>query len=121
MIELLEGFPLNVVAIRASGEVTKHDYDAVLTPRIEAAFAGQAKVRVYYEVGGDFSGFEPGAMWADFRMGMAHLTGWDKVAVVTDVAWLRQATEFFRFMMPAEVKVFALADAEVAKDWIRAA
>lgn len=121
MIEPLEGFPSNVVAIRASGEVSKHDYDAVLTPRVEAALAAHGKVRVYYEVGSDFAGFEPGAMWADFKMGMGHIASWDKVAVVTDVAWLQHAADFFRFMMPSEVKVFALAEAEAAKAWIRAA
>lgn len=118
MIEALEGFPSNVVAIRASGEISKADYDDVVTPKVEAAFAAHGKVRVYYEVSGDFTGFETGAMWADFRVGMGHITGWEKIAVVTDVAWLRHATDFFRFMMPAEVKVFALAEADAAKAWI---
>lgn len=120
MIESLEGFPSNVVAIRASGQVSQQDYDSVLTPKVEAALAAHKKVRVYYEVSSDFVGFEPGAMWADFKMGMGHITSWDKVAVVTDVPWLRYATDFFRFMMPAEVKVFGLADAEAAKTWVSA-
>lgn len=121
MIETLEGFPSNVLAIRASGEVSRHDYDSVLTPKVEAAFATHDKVRVYYEVSSDFIGFEPGAMWADFTMGMSHIAGWDRIAVVTDVAWLRHAADFFRFMMPAEVKVFTLAEAEAAKAWVSAA
>jgi hypothetical protein len=33
MIELLRGFPDNVVAISCRGEVTKADYDTVLLPR----------------------------------------------------------------------------------------
>lgn len=118
MIEQLEGFPSNVVAIRASGEVSREDYDRVLTPGVEAAFASHDKVRVYYEIGHDFTGYEAGAMWADFKMGMGHIASWDKIAVVTDVDWLRLATEAFRFMMPAEVKVFTLAEADAAKAWI---
>jgi SpoIIAA-like len=59
-------------------------------------------------------------MWADFRMGMGHLTGWDKVAVVTDVTWLAHAMQFFGFMMPMEVKLFPLAQAGEAKTWISA-
>ncbi|MCS0503689.1 STAS/SEC14 domain-containing protein [Ancylobacter mangrovi] len=120
MIELLEGFPPNVVAVRASGQISSKDYETVLTPKVEAAFATHGKVSVYYEVEGDTLGFEPGAMWADLRLGMGHITGWDKVAVVTDIPWLRHATEFFRFMMPAEARVFGLTEADAARTWISA-
>lgn len=118
MIEALDGFPANVVAIRASGSVSKADYDRVLVPLAEKAFAGHGKVSVYYEVGSDFAGFDPGAMWADFKLGLGHLTGWQKAAVVTDVAWLQQATYFFSFVMPVEMRSFGLAQAEEAKGWI---
>jgi hypothetical protein len=33
---------------------------------------------VYYEIAEDFSGFDPGAMWEDFKIGIEHLTRWDK-------------------------------------------
>lgn len=121
MIEALQDFPDNVVAIRCSGHVSKADYDDILVPRVEKAFGDHGKVRVYYEVGPDFSGFEPGAMWADFKMGIGHLTGWERVAVVTDIAWLRHSVQFFSFMMPVEVKLFALDEAAEAKAWVSGA
>jgi hypothetical protein len=120
MIEALGGFPANVVAVRASGHVSRSDYDKVLVPKVEQVFGGHDKADVYYEVGGDFAGFEPGAMWSDFKIGMGHFTGWRKIAVVTDIAWLRHAAEFLRFMVPVEVKLFGLAEADVAKEWISA-
>jgi hypothetical protein len=38
-----------------------------------------------------FSGIDAGAVWEDFRVGMEHLSRWERMAVVTDVEWLRLA------------------------------
>jgi hypothetical protein len=40
--------------------------------------------------------------------------------VITDVVWIRLSVTAFGFLMPAQVKVFALADAEQAREWITA-
>lgn len=37
MIELLKGYPDNVVAVSVHGEVTRKDYDTVLVPAVEKA------------------------------------------------------------------------------------
>ena len=44
MIEVLEGFPGNVIAFSAKGRVTKSDYDDVLIPKVKAALARQRKI-----------------------------------------------------------------------------
>lgn len=74
MIEVLEGFPQNVIAFSAKGRVTKSDYDDVLIPKVKAALARQGKIRCYYELTSQFSGIEPGAVWEDFKLGMEHLS-----------------------------------------------
>ena len=118
MIQLLEGFPDDVVACAARGRVTKADYDGVLIPRVEQALSRNSKIRCYYQLGSDFSTFEPGAMWEDAKIGLEHLKQWERVAVVTDVEWLRLATNAFRFLMPGSVRVFPIAEAAEAKRWI---
>jgi hypothetical protein len=120
MIEILGGFPDSVVAFSASGRVTRGDYEAVLVPRVEAALQHHDKIRCYYELGAGFTGFDPGAMWEDFKVGIGHLSRWERVAVVTDVDWIRHATNAFRFLMPAEMRVFPTAEAEAARGWIAA-
>jgi SpoIIAA-like len=118
MIELLQGFPEGVVAVAAKGRVTRKDYDDVLIPAVEAAFKGREKVRCYYELGTGFSGMDAGAMWEDFRVGIGHLAGWERIAVVTDVEWIRLAIGAFRFLVPGEIRVFPVADAAEARRWI---
>ena len=53
MIELLKGFPDNVVAAACQGQITKNDYDTVLVPAVEKALKSHDKVRFYYEAGAD--------------------------------------------------------------------
>ena len=59
-------------------------------------------------------------MWSDARIGIKHLTRFSRVAVVSDVPWIRHAVRLFAPMMPAEVDVFADGELEAAKAWISA-
>ena len=111
MIEHLTSFPDNVLAFVCKGRVTKADYDAVLVPAVVQALKTHDKVRLYYETAGDFAGIDPGAMWEDFKVGMEHLTRWERVAVVTDVEWIKQTIRFFRFLMPGTMKLFPTSEA----------
>jgi SpoIIAA-like len=121
MIEQLADFPSNVVGFVCKGRVTKSDYDAVLVPAVLNALRTHDKVRLYYETDTDFAGFDLGAAWEDFKIGMKHFTRWDRVAVVTDIEWIKHVTRFFGFLMPATmVKLFSRSDATLARDWIRA-
>jgi hypothetical protein len=118
MIEILPGFPDNVVALACRGHVTKEDYDGVLVPTVEKALKEHEKVRLYYEVDPDFTGIEPGAVWEDFRVGVEHLSRWERIALVTDVSWIAHTMMAFSFLMPAEMKLFGTADEAAARDWI---
>jgi hypothetical protein len=120
MVELLSGFPDNVVACAAKGRITKDDYAKVLIPRMEQALGRNAKIRCYYEVGPEYTGFEVGAAWEDIKVGVHHLGRWERVAVVTDIEWMRVATNAMRFLLPGEVRVFANSEAEQARGWIAA-
>ena len=120
MIKRLNFFPENVLAFVCSGRVTKADYDSVLIPSVIEALRSQNKVRLYYETAGDFAGIDPGAIWEDFRIGIEHLSRWERVAVVTDGEWIKQTVHLFGFLMPAAVRSFAASEADSAREWISA-
>jgi hypothetical protein len=119
MIEQIEGLPPGTLGFRASGQVTAADYERVLVPDIEAAFVVHRKLRLLYHLGPDFTGFDPGAMWDDAMLGFRHFSGWDRVALVTDVQWLRIAATAMGFAVPAEFRLFRNAELVKAIDWIR--
>ena len=118
MIEQLAGFADDIVAIAYHGSVTRQDYETVLIPAVEAALKRHDKVRFYCEVADDFMGFEFGAMWDDWKMGLAHIMRWGAVAVVSDVGWIRAATQAFSPFIPSGVKVFHLKERAQAKAWL---
>lgn len=118
MIEPLKDFPGHVLAFACRGDVTREDYDTILVPRVEKALAAHEKVRIYYEIGADFTGIDPAAVWEDFKVGIGHFSRWERIAVVTDVAWIGQTIRMFGFLMPGTVKVFATAEASEARRWI---
>ncbi len=118
MLELMPDLPDNIVGVKASDQVTAQDYEKVLVPAIEAALSKHNKIRLLYAVGPACSGFSAGAMWNDMKTGIAHYTAWEKLAVVTDLEWLVNATRFFGFAMPCPIKAFANSEFDQAKHWV---
>ncbi|MBV8271699.1 MAG: STAS/SEC14 domain-containing protein [Cupriavidus sp.] len=120
MIKTLDGFPGNVVAVHANGKLTREDYEKVLIPAVDAALADREKVRMYYELGPDFTvtSMEPGAMWDDFKLGVSHFLRWEGIAVVTDHDWVRHTINVFRFLVPGHVRTFTMSQSQEARDWI---
>ncbi len=120
MIEQIAALPAGTLGFRAHGQVTAEDYERVVVPDVEAAFALNRKLRLLYVTADDFTGFDPGAMWNDIKLGARHFSGWERVALVTDVPWLRAAAAAMGFMVPAEFRLFAAPDLADARRWITA-
>jgi SpoIIAA-like len=47
-----------------------------------------------------------------------HRANWHRIAVVTDVDWVRHLMGLFGWMSPGEVKLFALDEFDEAKTWV---
>jgi hypothetical protein len=112
--------PPGTVGFRARGEIEREDYDNVLTPELNRAIdAGELRTLYVIE---DLDEIEPGALWADSKLGfdlaVRHRHAWVRSAIVTDIHWMAQATRLFAWMIPAEVRVFPLAELEQAKTWV---
>lgn len=118
MLSVLSGFPDNVLAIAASGEVTGKDYQEVLVPAVLARLKAHRQINLYYRIGDGFSGFSAAAMWEDAKVGFAHWTHWGRIAVVTDVTWIANAVRLFTPMFHRPVRVFGNDKEDAARAWI---
>jgi hypothetical protein len=118
MIRLIEGLPPNVIGFEAVGEVRAGDYKTVLDPAVDEALATHDKIRFLYVLGDDFDGYSGGAMWEDAKVGVSHLSKWDKIALVTDHTAYADGVKAFGWMVPGEIKIFSVADLDDAKAWV---
>jgi hypothetical protein len=118
MLKCIIDLPDNVLGIEASGKVTAEDYQTVLVPALEAKLRKIKKVRLLYVAGDTFEGYTGEAAWQDAKVDLMHWTQFDRIAVVTDVDWIRNSTMFFGFSMPSEVHTFAFDDLHKALEWV---
>lgn len=116
--EILGDFPPDVVAVAAHGHLGREDYVNTLVPLVEKRISEEGRINLYYEMGADFSGFSAGAAWNDARLGLLHLGDFARVAVVTDVEWVRLGVKMFAPLMPAKVHLFHLGERDQARKWI---
>ena len=116
MIEIIKGLPKNVVGIAVEGRVTQKDCQDVLMPAIRKSLKRHDKIRLYYELNSRF----PGAAWDDLNVGIEHVPPCERVAIVTDVGWIRYTVKALRFLIPGEIRVFATTQASEGRAWITA-
>jgi hypothetical protein len=119
-VTVMEGLPDDVIGISVQGVIGARDYAETIVPLIEGKLRDHAKLRLLYRVGPEFERFTPGAVWSDARVGMMHLTQFSRIAVVSDLEWIRHAMRVFAPLIPGEVHVFADAELDKAKTWITA-
>lgn len=119
MLELISDLPDNVVGIRAIDDVEDDDYQDVLVPEIQDRLARHDKIRLLYVLGPEFEGYEADAMWEDAKLGMRTFTSYERIAVVADSTLIRRSVKAFGWLMPGELRVFAVADQEAATAWIK--
>jgi hypothetical protein len=123
MIERLADMPPGTVGFRAAGEIEREDYDEVLVPELRRAVETGGGLRTLYVIE-DLDEIEPGALWADtklgFDLGVRHHDAWVRSAIVTDIDWMARATKLFAWMIPGEARVFALDELDAAKAWVAA-
>jgi hypothetical protein len=116
MIEIIEGLPKKVVGIAVKGRVTREDCRDVLLPAMKKSLQRHDKIRLYYELSCRF----PGSAWDDLDLGIEHASRCERVAIVTDVAWVRLTVKALRFLIPGEIRVFPTDQAPEGRAWITA-
>lgn len=119
MIETVPGAPPGVYAFRVVGEITADDYRDVLNPAIEAMDRAGG-IRSVCVLDDAWTGMTPGAVWEDAKLGINHLTKFERISVVTNRDWIEHMTNAFAKLFPNKAKVFGLDERDAAMAWAAA-
>ncbi len=118
MIRILDDMPEGVLGFEATGKLTAEEYTDVLVPALEAAAEAPGKVRVVLQFSGEFDGLEARAAWQDVKLGIREWRAWERIALVTDHAWMRDGIGLLSWAVPGEVRAFPVDDRAAAIDWV---
>jgi hypothetical protein len=118
MLEPVQNLPAGIIGIRASGTVTRDDYDTVFRPLLQRAHGEGRRVRLLYVFAPEFKGFTVGAGLEDVRLGFKYLRLFERCAVVTDLSWIGEGTQLLGTMVPFPVRVFGSVDQQAALQWL---
>ncbi len=107
-----------LVMMKASGELTRDDYDAFV-PEFERIAAAAGPLRILIELE-DFRGWTLGALWEELKFDTTHQSDMGRVAIVGERAWQDWGTRLSKPFFKAEMRYFDRAQAAEAKAWLEA-
>lgn len=118
-VELREEAAGKNLVVRASGKLSKQDYERFL-PEVERLIKAHGKLRILLELH-DFHGWEASALWEDIKFDMKHFRDIERLAIVGETKWEAGMAAFCKPFTSATIKYFDHAKAAEAKTWLEAA
>src|SRR4030095_12321360 len=98
MLKSLTDLPPSIIGFEVAGKLTADDYRDILRPALEKATAS-GEVRIVLVIPA-CAGVTVEALWQDLKMGFENWRAWKRIALVTDVDWMKRATDWFGWMTP---------------------
>lgn len=118
MIEIIPNLPINVAAFRASGTVTKSDYETVLIPHVDLIQKASGKINFLLWIDTDVSHYTIGAWIDDALVGFKHFTHWHKIAIVSQQRTVKKITNVLGQLIPGETRGYINSELAEALRWI---
>ena len=118
MIEVMNDLPPHVVGFRATGKVTREDYEKVVMPAVDEQSKTFKKINFILLLDTDAGSYTFGAWVDDALLGLKHLTHWHKVAIVSHSHTIKKITDIFGHLVPGIYKGFQTEELEAAKKWV---
>ena len=115
-IQLNEENGGKVLAVHVDGKLVKADYE-LFVPEFERLVRQHGKLSMLFDMT-DFHGWEAGAMWEDFKLGIKHFDDIERLAMVGEKRWQEGMAMFCKPFTKATIRYFDHADAAEARKWL---
>jgi len=110
--------PAGTLGFEAIGEVDDDDYDEVVQPALRRELAERGKLRLLYLLGPRLEQYERDAIEHDAAFVARHPAAYERVAVVSDEAWLGPVVKAISIALPGRARTFPVRELEEAKAWL---
>jgi len=107
----------DIVAVKVSGKLTDNDYQDFL-PHLTTLIHKYAPLSMLIELE-DFRGWEPKALWDDFKFDKHHTQDFKRIAIVGQHIWEKWMTVFGKAFLDAEIRFFSQDQLQDAWEWLR--
>jgi hypothetical protein len=118
MFEIIQDMPDGTLGVMAKGNVSPDDCERTLLPLVANRAPSERKAQMLLLFGRDFQDFTTDALANATEFAFKHWREVDRLAVVSDVEWVRKAIWLFAPFMRGNVRVFHDYELEQAKTWI---
>ncbi|HFD88214.1 MAG TPA: hypothetical protein ENJ35_11145 [Gammaproteobacteria bacterium] len=117
---MFQAIPVNedrIVAFKAIGKLNNADFDE-FTTTLEDLIEKNGKLSLLIELE-DFHGWEPSALWADFKFTTGHDDDFDRIAIIGEKRWEQWMTSLGNAFTVTEIRYFKREELQLAWDWLR--
>lgn len=118
MIQQIYDLPANVVGFKASGEVTKDDYENTIIPAVSKLVQTTGEINYLFMIDTPLKNFTAGAWIEDMFLGLKNMSKWHRVAIIAESEGIKTFTDIFGKLAPGEYKAYTHADYGKAVDWL---
>jgi lactate dehydrogenase-like 2-hydroxyacid dehydrogenase len=116
MIKILDSTEGNLVAIRATGNITKEDYEKIV-PVLKEKIEEYGGVKWYFEMSEDHK-WDMGALAKDIAFDFSEGRNVEKIAIVGAGAVEEQLTKLLKPLIGGPVRFFDSDEKDEALSWI---
>ena len=118
MIELIEHLPAGSLGFSCSGQISGEEMQRLVIPSVETALQEYEQIKALVVIEPDFQGLSLEAAWDDTNLSLRHWDGFERLAVVSDISWVKRACRALALLLPYPVQIFALSDQDGARRWL---
>jgi hypothetical protein len=106
----------NQLVVRATGKLTKEDYEAFL-PKVDQLVRDHDRISILFDIQ-NLHGWHATAAWEDAKFAFHHFKDVERLAVVGEKRWHKVVTMLSKPFTQAEVRYFTGAQSEQAHQWL---
>jgi hypothetical protein len=118
VLEQVGDLPVEIIGVRAEGEVCAEDYVRCFRPIVANARREGHGLRLLYELGEDLDAVAEAIAWEDLRVGIETLRCFEGCAIISDSRWIHEATRSVSVACP--LRAFGRNARSEAIAWLQA-